>query len=281
MLKKELNEKLKTLGLDVDKLVTAIKAPGEIDYEVPEGILMSESVLVQRDATMKEEGIKEGKLLGFKEGKDAGLDIYGKAIAKKFNLDPTLIKISDPDKISEAIHSSSARGDEGLKEQIKFLQSDKDKLTLERENLRKEKEEALFNSSLITNMPITRSSDIMNDEEYLLAIKTALKFENIDGALVVKRNNEIMRHSVSKAPLPLKEAITEYFKDRKWLKAEQSTQGGRGDGDKLPIPGGIRTYSAFEKKWKEDNPDKNIGTSEFQTALLAAKKAATDFDINA
>jgi hypothetical protein len=285
-LTKEQSAQLAALGFDVEKLTAAIKAPGEVAIEIPAGSLFTEDVLTSRDATMREEGLKEGKTLGFKEGKDKGLEIAGSAILKKFNLDPLKVNAKDPDRVTEAIHNAAATGDAGLQEQIKLLQQEIDKYSRELTEKERAYEVAKFDSTLITNLPLKRNGKLMSDEEFLLTLKSNLQFENNDGVMVVKKGNEILRHPTTKAPLPMKDAIEAYFNDRKWIESEQAVpiNGGRGGGDK-PLDGtaaGVRTASQFEAKWKAENPGKVYGKPDSVVALREAAAAAGpgNFDYN-
>jgi hypothetical protein len=285
MLKKETIEKLKAF-FDIDKLIAAIKAPAEVDFEVPEGTLMTEDVLTTRDKTMREEGVKEGTKVGFKDGKDKGLEIAGTVILKKFNIDPKTAGINpaDPDKITEAIHASAAKGDAGLQEQVGLLMKDKQKLEADLEQEKQSHNAAKFDSTLITNMPVNRSGQIMSDEEYLLTIKANLKFENVDGIMVVKRGEEVMRDPTTKAPLPLKKALETYFADRKWIAVEQkSPEGGRGGKDALPQggnTGGVRTFNQAAEQYKKEKNTDNIISPEFTAYVQNIAKDVPEFDWN-
>ena len=70
MLSKTDSEKIKSIGLDPEKLIAAIKAPGEIAVEIPDGKFYSEETLKTRDEVIKGETATEAKKEGFKEGKD-------------------------------------------------------------------------------------------------------------------------------------------------------------------------------------------------------------------
>ena len=286
MLSKTDSDKIKALGLDVEKLTAAIKAPGEVAIEVPEGKFYSEETMKTRDEVIKNEAGIEAKKEGFKEGKDKGLEIQGQILLKKFGIDTTNIKAIDPDKVAEAIHGATSKGDAGLQEQVKLLMQERDQI---RENFEsKEKELALktFDTNLIANMPVKRNTKLFNDTEFLLTLKSNLEFENKDGVVFVKeKGGDYLRDEDTKAQLPFNKALETYFNKRGWVLGDQQEQdnGGRGGKDGLPNgTAGIRTASEFEAAWTKSNPDKTVGQPEYVQALLEAHKTAGagNFDLN-
>ena len=286
MLSKTDSDKIKALGLDVEKLTAAIKAPGEVAIEVPEGKFYSEETMKTRDEVIKNEAGIEAKKEGFKEGTDKGLEIQGQILLKKFGIDTTNIKAIDPDKVAEAIHGATSKGDAGLQEQVKLLMQERDQI---RENFEsKEKELALktFDTNLIANMPVKRNTKLFNDTEFLLTLKSNLEFENKDGVVFVKeKGGDYLRDEDTKAQLPFNKALETYFNKRGWVLGDQQEQdnGGRGGKDGLPNgTAGIRTASEFEAAWTKSNPDKTVGQPEYVQALLEAHKTAGagNFDLN-
>lgn len=275
MLKKETADKIKGFGFDVDKLIAAIKDEAEVDYAVPEVQVFSVADLEARDLNTKNEGKREGVA----EGKAAGMEIAGKAIAKKFNLPDTIDK-KVLDKVIEAVSATVASGDEGLKEQVKLLQKDKETLSGQIEMITKEKDAVTFDTTLISMFPSNRTSDLQDDERLIL-VKKNLQFETVDGKQVVKKNGEVLRNPTTKDPLPVKDAITTLFTERNWVAA---TGGGRGGQDKTPGAGGsggIKTFSQAQEAWKKDNPTGNVISPECTAYVAEIAKSATDFDWHA
>ena len=287
MLKKETIDKIKALGLDAEKLISAIKATGEVDLELPEGKIFIDETLLTRDSSMKEEGLKEGQKLGFKEGKDKGIEIQGQILLKKFGIDVTTVKSADPDKVAEAIHGVASKGDAGLKEQVQQLLAEKETYTRNFEAKEAEIKAQIFNNNLLANMPLKRNTKLFNDTEYLLTTKNNLEFEEVDGAIYPKeKGGDYLRHPDTKAKLPLKEGLEAYFSKRSWIDTvAQQPEGGRGAGDNLPAGniGGVRKFSEFQNKWEKENPGKLISQPEGMAALKAAADAAGkgNFDYNA
>jgi hypothetical protein len=282
---KEQSAQLAALGFDVDKLTAAIKAPGDVAIDLPAGMIYSDEALAQRDTNIIKEAIDKERPIIFKEGKDSGLEIYGKAVAKKFNLDHTIVNVKDPDKITEAIHKTAATGDVGLQEQIKLLQADNDKHIRNLEIANQTQEALKFDSTLLFNLPTKKNNKLMSNEEFIAITKKNLKFENDNGVMIVKNGDKVYRDEKTQAPLPLNAALELYYKDRGWLEQEQQLQpsGGRGAGDKLaPGGAGIRKASEHETQWKIENPDKLYSSPEAVASLRSAAAAAGpgNFDYN-
>jgi hypothetical protein len=272
MLKKETAEKIKSFGFDVDKLIAAIKDEAEVDYPLPEIQVFSAADLASRDVNTKSEGEKEG----FKKGKEAGIIVAGKALAKKFNL-PETVDVKEPDKVAEAISTTVSKGDAGLQEQIKLLQKDKETLQSEVENTKKEKEALAFDTSLISYFPPNRDASL-EDSERLMLVKHALQFEVVDGKQVVKKNGEILRNPTTKDPLPVKDAISTLFTERKWVAESGGGRGGQDNPGKSA--GGLKKFSDVQAQWQKDNPNLNPISPEFTAYVGGIAKETTDFDWN-
>lgn len=269
-LKTETKEALKKLGFDVDKLVAAAVHAEEQDYTMPEINNVSEADLATRDSESKKEGIKEGK--------KNGISIATKTLAEKFNIPVADIDLNRPESLVDKLNANFAGGDATLKEQIKLLQADKVTLTNEKESAVKEAKQSVFDRDLITKFPANRTK-LMNDSELLNNLKFGLQFEEIDGAMVVKKLGEVLRDATTKAPLTVDKAIGDYFTERKWIEVGDGGNGGRGGGDSSNGGGGgQKKLSQVIDAWEKEG--KNPMSPEFQTHLAAVAKATTDFDMN-
>jgi hypothetical protein len=273
MLKKTTKDGLKKIGFDVEKFIAAVKDEAEVDFTIPEINHLTEEELSTRDTQV----IAAAKPDIFKAGKDAGIEIAGKAIAKKYAL--TDVDVKDPEKVIAALDSKVSKGDAGLQSQVDALIKDKETLeaaVLAEKNTTKA---TLRDVELISSLPVKRLP-VLTDREYLLAINANLQIEEVDGAEVVKRNGEILRDTKTQKPIAKKDAITQLFEERKWIGEE--SRGGRGGNDN---PGGgsagLKTFSKYEEQWKKDNPNGNVLSPEFQTAVAAAAKETTDFNWDA
>lgn len=274
MLKAETKKKLKALGFDVDKLVAAATHAEEQDFAVPEINNLSEEQLAERDKNT----IAANRATIFKEGKDAGIEIANKVITKKYGL--TDVDIKDPDKVVAALDGKIAKGDSGLQEQINLLQKDKSTLEAAIETEKSNTKSLMFDTELLSSLPANRQA-ILQDKEYLMAVKANLQFEEVEGAKVVKRDGQILRDKKTQAPISAKDAINELFTERKWV-GDGSGGGGRGGKDEPGGGGaGIKTFSKFSDQYMKDNPTGSLLSPEFTTAVAAAAKETTDFNWNA
>jgi hypothetical protein len=289
--KEQVKEFQDLLGIEsgaFEKIINAIKDPGEVKIELPTGKILSDEILLTRDTQMKEEGIKEGKKEGFKEGKDKGIEIQGSVLLTKFGVDPGNIKVIDPDKVAEAIHGAIAKGDTGLQDQVKLLIQERDQVKLDFQAKENELKAKTFDTNLLSSMPVKRNTKLFNDNEYLMTTKSNLEFEEENGIVYPKvKGGDFMRHPDTKEKLPLKEGLEAYYTARGWIETEgNKKEGGRGGKDGLPSNDGItgvRTASQFEAEWKKANPEKVYGQPESVAALMEAAKAAGkgNFDMNA
>lgn len=269
MLKAETKTKLKALGFDVDKLIAAVTHADETDFELPTINNMSDDDLATRDENSKKEGIKEGK--------KNGIEIATKTIAEKFSIPVTEIDLKRPETLYDKLNANFAKGDEGLKEQVRLLQIDKATAIADKDKAVGEVKQAMFDRDIITKFPANRTK-LMNDAELLSLVKGNLLFEQDGDTLVVKRNGEILRDPVTKSPLTHDAAINSLFTERKWVD-DSNGNGGRGGNDHSNNGGGgIKTLSKFQEKWESEG--KNPISPDFTAALAIAAK--TDgFDMNA
>ena len=273
MLKVATKEAIKALGLDPDKLIEAVKADAEVDYEVPtEVTVIKNTDLETRDNNNKALGKTEGEATGEKKGKE----LAAKQFKKKFNLAETVP--ADIDKVVEEVNNTLAKGDAGLKEQVSLLQKDKETLATQLQQEQAKAQQASLEAGIIGDFPAGRGSDL-SDSERLSLLKGALTFEMVDGKEVVKRNGEILRDKTTQNPLPRKQAIADYFTERKWV-GQEGGAGGRGGGNNPPGGGaGIKKESEYQQKWLAENPGKNALSDEYVTSLNKHAKETPDFDM--
>jgi hypothetical protein len=264
---------LKAMGIDPDKLIEAAKADAEVSIAVPTDVTVIKATdLETRDNNNKAAGKAEGEKVGETKGKE----LAAKQFKKKFNLADTVP--ADIDKVVEEVNKSLAKGDEGLKEQVSLLQKDKDTLQTQLQQEQTKAQQASLDAGIIGEFPTGRGADL-NDQERLGILKGVLTFEMVDGKEVVKRNGEVLRDKTTQNPLPRKQAIADYFTERKWTGADLGP-GGRGGGNNPPgSSSGIKKYSEFKDKWVAENPGKNELSDEFVGALNKQAKDVADFDM--
>lgn len=273
-LKAATKEKIKSFGLDVDKLIEAVKADAEVDYVVPEDVTVIKTAdLEARDNNNK----TSGKTEGISEGERKGREVAAKAFRKKFGLEDSIG--NDVEKVVEAVNTKLNKGDAGLQEQITLLTQDKTRLETEKIQLEKQAKSAGFDSELISYFPTNRTADL-TDSERLLLVKANLQFEEAEGKVVVKKGGEVLRDKTTQSPLPVKDAINTLFTDKKWVAAGGGA-GGRGGVDDPPgggAGGNLKKMSSFQEKWKAENPGKDVNGPEFQSAVGTHTKDMKDFD---
>jgi len=268
-LKADAKTKIKALGFDVDKLIAAVTAEAETDFEVPDVVAFKQEDLDTRDANK----VAEGKTAGMKEGEKQGKELAAKALKKKFGIEDDSKEL---DKVVDLVNTKVATGDTGLREQNAALLKDKERLEADLQQEKSKTQAVLFDNQLITDFPPGRSES-MTDAERLMIIKANLQFEETDGKVIVKRNGEVLKNKDTHAPIPVKQAISEYFTERSWL--GKAPVGGRGGGDNLPDgTAGLKTRTQVQEQWLKENPQGNPVSPEFQAYLDKAAKDVPDFD---
>lgn len=268
-LNKATKTKLKALGFDVDKLVAAAIHADEQEFEVPEINNLTDEQLTERDKQV----IATAKPDILKEGKQTGIEIANKAIAKKFNL--TDIDTKDPDKVIAALEGSVAKGDTGLKEQIALLQKDKLALEAAVETEKTTGKALQFDNELISFFPATRTSDL-SDRERLALVKLNLEFADENGTRVVKKDGQVLRDKTTQAPIPVKDAIGSMFNEKKWV--AEAGGGGRGGNDNLGGSGkGIKKMSQAQDQFIKENPNGSLMSPAFTNYVSAIAKESPEF----
>jgi hypothetical protein len=117
---------------------------------------------------------------------------------------------------------------------------------------------------LIDLFPANRENKIADIDKAIL-LMLDLTFESLDGKTVVKRKGQLLSHPVTFSPLSVKEVITNEFQSRKWTTAIQRNEG-------------LTTFSAFQKKWQEDNLGVPVISPKFQNDLESHIKTVANFD---
>ena len=277
-LKQATIDKLKSFNLDVDKLIAAIKAEAETDYEIPEVTLLTPAQLTERDNVK----IGEGKKLGETEAKTTLVKELGKRLNTEFKGE----RIADV--VNEIQTFTNKTGDEKVKllqDQVTALTTDETNLSSKLTEFETNLQAAKFDSELIGLFPANRGAGL-TDSERLTLVKSAITFETVDGKVVAKRNGNVVTDPTTHAPLAVNQVIESYFKEKPLLlgtvqAAGAGGTGGRGAGDSGAGGGagaGVKRFSDAEKSWKEQNPDKNTMSPEFTEYIDKIAKDTPDFD---
>lgn len=264
-----------TFNIDVDKLIAAITATDEQDFEIP----ADQTVLKNTDLEIRDNNNKTtGKTEGITEGEKKGKELAAKALKRKLSIADTVP--NEIDKVIEAANEQLGKGDAGLKEQIALLQSDKTKLEAEKVELSTKAKQSAFDAELISYFPTKRTADL-TDRQRLLLIKDELQFEEENGKTVVKRNGAVLREDANQNPLEVKKAIGNLFTEKKWDVEAAAGSGGRGGGDNPPGGGGaagVKTMSGYQQKWIAENPNEDPNGPKFQDAVAKHTKDIPDFN---
>jgi hypothetical protein len=265
-LKKEAIDKLSAYGIDVTKLTEAIKADGEVDFTIPDAHVFTEAELTSRDNSKLEEGKKEGQ----KIGETIGKELAAKEMKKHFGVE---FEGKDLAKLVETVKTQLAKGDDGLKEQIKLLQKAVEEKDLALTEAATKAEAAIFDATLLSELPSNRSA-LFNDQEYLTVLKANLQFDK-EG---VKKNGQLVRDSKTQNPIERKQAISDFFSERKWVSEVQGGAAGRGAGNQQGNTL-AKKRSEVEKEWVSSNPGKTPMSPEFMDHLSKVAKEVEGFDM--
>lgn len=273
MLKKADKLKLKAYGFDVDKLVAAITAEDEQDFAVPEIKTYSDEELTTRDENVK----KDADKAGYERGKSVGKELLAKDVIKKYSLKD--VDGKDPEKLLTALDTIVSGGDAATTERINLLQKDKETLEASLIAEKETNKKTLFDTELISSFPTGRKAD-MTDKEYLMILKGNLEFGADDtGNQYVKKGGEILRDSKTQGYVPVKDAVSSFFAERKFVAEQQ--QGGRGGNDNTGGAGGIKTMTQAQDQFIKDNPTGNLLSPDFHAYVAQTAKDTTDFNYDA
>ena len=117
-----------------------------------------------------------------------------------------------------------------------------------------------------------------------MLLNNYIKFETVDGARVAKdpTTGEILRDAKTKAPLAIKDAVANVFKEKPILMGSVSSgnSGGRGGGNNAGVGGfkGVSTMSQAKESWLSQNPDGNTTSSDFMDYVGSVAKENPQFD---
>ena len=202
----------------------------------------------------------------YNNGKTAALEMKGKDLKKKYNID---IEGKDIDSIVEAYAESKVKAAK-IPESEKLTKYEKDIDQL-RSNLAKEQQEKAdiqkqyetkeqrmrIDNALLMAIPEKAVNENMTRSDRVALFKNAgYDLAIVDGKTVVTLNGDVQKNTITLEPLSISEVISKFADDKKWIE----TDGGRGGKDDTGKnkPG---SWEAFleEMKGKGINP----GTQKF------------------
>lgn len=266
-------DQLKKLNINVDELIKAIQSKDEIDIDLPNGTFFTDDELSDRDANVAKELKKknEGEALG----------ILKKELSKKLGLDVS------GDRIGDVVEQIQAKIGETNDEKVKTLQEQVTLLSKDKENFESQiaEKERMFSeykrdATLRSYFPQNRDNRL-SDDEYITLLKNSLAFEEVDGKLIGKKGNDVIKDPKTHAPLEAKDVINSFFTERNWITQQQQQQsGGRGIQQKQTSTTNTNTLSAFKELWRQQNPDLNPNGAEFLTAVSTHYKNNPNFNMD-
>ncbi|MBS1915670.1 MAG: hypothetical protein JST87_05295 [Bacteroidetes bacterium] len=270
--KKTLQKIATLLKLDQAKVDAAAADEKEVDLEIADDL----SVFNKTEITARDKN-------GYDSGKKAGEEMLAKKIKKDHAID---ITGDDMDKVIDAIINkakaeANANPDARVTEMettLKKAKTELEKANLKIEKLEVEKETSLTNQKLLSHFPSNRI-DTMTNDELLTLVNSRIKIVKKDGKeVVVKDGEEVLDKSLN--PVPVKDAIAQYFTERKWIKEEQQNRSGRGGGNSNP-QGGANKFQKMSEvtKYLQDNGI-NIQGEKAMQIISAAKKENPQLDMN-
>lgn len=261
------------LKIKTEDIEAAIAAEGEVELAIPDGLnVLTADDLEARDTNTKNEAIKVGKEIGVKEvrkaaGLEEGIGVdatkIASAIAEKAMKDA---KIEPDKKVNE------------LKDQITQLQGVVSQKDTEIANIQKSAKQVQLDATIMKALPKNRSTNL-DDEDYLNLVKSSLEFEEADGAIIVKKGGQPLRHETTKNPLGISEALETHFKEKKWITeggaGGAGGAGGRGGGNN----GGPKVYTKLsELKAEWEAAGKSLQGAEFTAKMAEVQKENPEFD---
>lgn len=265
--KKQIASLLKIKEADLDKAITD---EAEVELAIPEGLnVLTAEELETRDETQKKLGEKAGREIGIKEVKKAaGL--------------PEDAPSKDPVKVAQAIVEKATKDAKiepnekvtQLTDQVGLLQKQLGEKDTEIEGLKTTASQASLDRKILSAFPKNRATTL-NEDEYLTLLKGGYKFTEQDGKIVVEKDGKPMRDSKTTDFLPVSEALTQIFTERKWISEGEQTPGGRGGSGGA---GGNGKYTKLsEIKAEFDKQGKSTLGEEFSNAVAKAAKDNADF----
>lgn len=278
MNKKLIKKIAATLKLDEAALEAEIQKAEGSDELVPDGLLaFTPSEIESRDKVVDKKA--------FDRGSETSMEVFVKTKKRELGLE---FEGKDPEKLIEALSAkvlsdakvtpdkSLAEKDktiEGLRRNIAALEEEKSNIASTLNTVKRQ-------TTLLKSIPQNLISGVEPEEVLLTMGHKGFEFDEMDGQLVVKKNGQVVADQALR-PLPVKDVITGYVKERNWLDDEQSGQreGRAGGHSKMKdVTTKPTKLSEAEAQWTASG--KNTGTAEFQQHLRSLTADNKDFDLD-
>jgi hypothetical protein len=271
-LKPEVRKKIAALlKIKETDLEAATKDDKETDLTIPEDLeVLTKEELDTRDANQKKLGEKDGREIGIKEVKKAA-GLPDDAPSK----DPVKVAQAIVDK---AVTDAKVKPDEKvsqLTEQVTLLQKQLGEKDAEITKEKTTAQQASMDRRILAAFPKDRASTL-TDDEYITLIKSTHQFKEVDGKIIVEKDGKPLRDSKTTDPLPLADAVTSIFAERKWVgdAGGNPPPGGRGGNGGAP-PAKYTSLTDIKKAF--EGQGKSPLGEEFSAAVEAAAKDNPEF----
>ena len=254
-------EALSKLGIPIEDLIKAITNSAETDITIPEGEFFTPEQLTEMKGNLQKEYEKQGEA--------KGLQILQKEVAKRMGLEVKSDRIGDfVDALKGEIGKTGDEKVKMLQEQVDLLTKDKEAFTAQ--IAEKESQYAQLQRSVtIKGMFPENKSKLLTDDEYLGIINSTYKFEEVDGKMIVKKGEEILKDPKTHSPIAPKEAISQLFTERQWVETgggqngNNNNSGGRGGQNSNSGGGKPLTKTAFNEQYQNKYPGEALAGAKY------------------
>ena len=266
MINKETQQKLSTLGIDIEALVKAHTAPEEVPFDLPNGTFLTDEQLKLRDENIAAQAEKtgEGKAVEIAkaEMKKRGLEVKGNRWGDIVNEMNELVNKDKDSKLTQ------------LQEQNSLLLKDVETLRGEVESERGRAKKVMFDHTVMNTLPDNPMGLTKQETLEILKIRGYVPEESTSG-VVWKKNGEILKDGATHAPMAADKAVQSIFGELNWNQPPAQGRNIRDTGS--GASGGLSTFSEAKKQWTEANPNKSVLSPEFTTFVEAAAKSNPAF----
>ncbi len=269
----------KLLKLDLATVEAAIAAEAETDMDIPDNLM----VLTSDELGLRD---KAKDKIGYDRGAEASIEMFVKSKKNELGLE---FDGKDPGKLldtfkSKVLSDAKVAPNEVVVEKdsiIAGLRTNLATLEKEKNELGQTISQVKTEGAILRAVPANLVG--VDAEEVLLTMRNkGFSFEEKDGAIVAKKNGELVANTAMQA-LPITDVIKSYATERKWLAEEGAGAGadrtGRGGGSSKASTGAATKLSEAEKQWVESG--KNSGTADYQRHIESLVKENPSFDLNA
>lgn len=246
---KNIDELAKFVKGGAEVLQKAIESKDELSLELIEGSFVSNDELESLKMTVKADGIKEGKTIGY--------DFAMKDLKTDFSLE---IEGKDRKTIAEAIKTKLiAESGKEPSEKIKELSTSLSNLQkqyetdlgakdLEVQKLNHKVKDIKISTDLQMSMP--EGLNIIKPDQFALLARSNYEFDyDENGQLVAKKGGNVLKDKLEK-PLPVKEILTDFATQNNWLNSQ-----GRGAGNQNNGSSDFKTINDVFKHMEQNKID--------------------------